>query len=47
MLMHTLQFLKDLKVKKLKDIVELKQGGTSYSGGGEAVVSTKYKTGVR
>jgi nitric oxide synthase-interacting protein len=35
------------KVKKLKDIVELKQGGTSYSGGGEAVVSTKYKTGVR
>ena len=34
-------------VKKVKDIVELKQGGTSYSGGGEAVESKKYKTGVR
>ena len=35
------------RVSRKKDIVELKQGGSSYSGGGQAVVSTKYKTGVR
>jgi nitric oxide synthase-interacting protein len=35
------------KIKKLKDIIELKQSGSSYSGGGEAVVSSKYKAGVR
>lgn len=35
------------KVSSKKEIIELKQGGTSYSGGGEAVESSKYKAGVR
>jgi len=35
------------RVSKMKDIIELKQGGTSFSGGGEAVESSKYQTGVR
>ena len=38
---------KKISKNKKNEMIELKQGGTSYSGGGEAVESSKYKTGVR